>query len=69
MEVMQLLIVQRFQLMRKTTKLITDPTGHPNWGTKFYSFPLGNKVKWFGDKLHLAVDTCHKNSIKIINNF
>lgn len=29
-------------------------TGNANWGAKFDTF--GNKVKWFGYKLHLAVD-------------
>ncbi|WP_366414809.1 transposase [Paenibacillus sp. GP183] len=29
--------------------------GHSNWGAKFDAF--GNKITWFGYKLHLAVDT------------
>ncbi|WP_321166143.1 transposase [Bacillus sp. FJAT-28004] len=30
-------------------------TGNANWGAKFDSFR--NKVKWFGYKLHLDIDT------------
>ncbi|WP_407668700.1 transposase [Paenibacillus bouchesdurhonensis] len=39
----------------KQPKRKSERTGNANWGAKFDSF--GNKVKWFGYKLHLAVDT------------
>ncbi|MNJ39806.1 Transposase DDE domain protein [compost metagenome] len=40
---------------KKQPKRKSELTGNANWGAKFDSF--GNKVKWFGYKLHLAVDT------------
>ncbi len=40
---------------KKQPKRKNELTGNANWGAKFDSF--GNKVKWFGYKLHLAVDT------------
>ncbi|SEP11528.1 Transposase DDE domain-containing protein [Paenibacillus sophorae] len=40
---------------RKQPKSKSELTGNANWGVKLDSF--GNKVKWFGYKLHLAVDT------------
>lgn len=40
---------------KKQPKSRSEQTGNANWGAKFDSF--GNKVKWFGYKLHLAVDT------------
>lgn len=40
---------------KKQPKRRSEQTGNANWGAKFDSF--GNKVKWFGYKLHLAVDT------------
>ncbi|ASA23472.1 MULTISPECIES: transposase [Paenibacillus] len=39
---------------KKEPKRKSELTGHANWGAKFDTF--GNKVKWFGYKLHLAVD-------------
>lgn len=38
----------------KRTQAKSELTGNANWGAKFDTF--GNKVKWFGYKLHLAVD-------------
>lgn len=40
---------------KKQPKRKSELTGNANWGAKFDSF--GNKVKWFGYKIHLAVDT------------
>ncbi|MFC0216753.1 transposase [Paenibacillus chartarius] len=40
---------------KKQPKRKSELTGNANWGAKFDSF--GNKAKWFGYKLHLAVDT------------
>lgn len=40
---------------KKQPKRKSELTGNANWGAKFGSF--GNKVKWFGYKIHLAVDT------------
>ncbi|MBP2898874.1 transposase [Escherichia coli] len=40
---------------KKQPKRTSELAGNANWGAKFDSF--GNKVKWFGYKLHLAVDT------------
>lgn len=40
---------------KKQPKRKSELTGNANWGAKFDSF--SNKVKWFGYKLHLAVDT------------
>jgi IS5 family transposase len=40
---------------KKQRKRKSEQTGNANWGAKFDSF--GNKVTWFGYKLHLAVDT------------
>lgn len=40
---------------KKQPKNKSEQTGNANWGVKLDSF--GNKVKWFGYKLHLAVDT------------
>ncbi|QCT02408.1 transposase IS4 family protein [Paenibacillus algicola] len=40
---------------KKNPESKSEQTGHANWGAKFDSF--GNKVTWFGYKLHLAVDT------------
>jgi len=40
---------------KKQPKRKSELTGNANWGAKFDSF--GHKVKWFGYKLHLAVDT------------
>lgn len=40
---------------KKEPKRKSEPTGNANWGVKLDTF--GNKVKWFGYKLHLAVDT------------
>lgn len=40
---------------KKQPKKKSEQTGNANWGAKFDSF--GNKVTWFGYKLHLAVDT------------
>ncbi|MFD2878217.1 transposase [Paenibacillus rhizoplanae] len=46
---------QPFTPMRKRTQAKkSELTGNANWGAKFDTF--GNKVKWFGYKLHLAVD-------------
>ncbi|WP_342435569.1 transposase [Paenibacillus sp. FSL L8-0436] len=39
---------------KKEPKRKSELTGNANWGAKFDTF--GNKVKWFGYKLHLAVD-------------
>jgi len=40
---------------RKQPKRKSEQTGNANWGVKLDSF--GNKITWFGYKLHLAVDT------------
>lgn len=40
---------------KKQPKKKSEQTGNANWGAKFDSF--GNKITWFGYKLHLAVDT------------
>nr|WP_223275749.1 transposase [Paenibacillus elgii] len=40
---------------KKQPKRKSDLSGNANWGAKFDSF--GNKITWFGYKLHLAVDT------------
>ncbi len=40
---------------KKQPKSRSAHTGHANWGAKFDSF--GNKLTWFGYKMHLAVDT------------
>nr|WP_281172608.1 transposase [Aneurinibacillus terranovensis] len=42
-------------LTRRNPKRKSELTGHANWGAKLDSF--GNKVTWFGYKLHMAVDT------------
>ncbi|WP_405175624.1 transposase [Paenibacillus sp. FSL H8-0261] len=39
---------------KKEPKRKSELTGNANWGVKLDTF--GNKVKWFGYKLHLAVD-------------
>jgi transposase, IS5 family len=39
---------------KKEPKRKSELTGNANWGAKFGTF--GNKVKWFGYKLHLSVD-------------
>ncbi|MGE5575120.1 MAG: transposase [Ignavibacteria bacterium] len=40
---------------RKQPKSQCKDTGNASWGAKFDSF--GNKITWFGYKIHLAVDT------------
>jgi IS5 family transposase len=40
---------------KKQPKSRRQETGNASWGAKFDSF--GNKIAWFGYKLHLAVDT------------
>ncbi|GMA61000.1 hypothetical protein GCM10025859_14400 [Alicyclobacillus fastidiosus] len=40
---------------KKQPKLRSQETGNANWGAKFDTF--GNKLTWFGYKIHLAVDT------------
>lgn len=40
---------------KKQPKSRSIHTGNANWGAKFDSF--GNKLTWFGYKMHLAVDT------------
>jgi len=40
---------------KKQPKSRSEQTGNANWGAKFDSF--GNKLSWFGYKIHLAVDT------------
>lgn len=40
---------------KKQPKRKSEQTGNANWGAKLDSF--GNKITWFGYKLHLAVDT------------
>ncbi|MNI37679.1 Transposase DDE domain protein [compost metagenome] len=39
----------------KQPKRKSEHTGNANWGAKYDSF--GNKLTWFGYKLHLAIDT------------
>lgn len=53
MGVMLQSIVQRFMPTRKKTKR-TKLTCNANWSAKIDSF--GNKAKWFGYKLYLAVE-------------
>lgn len=48
---------------KKQPKRKSELTGNANWGAKFDSF--GNKVKWFGYKLHLAVDTASELPISL----
>jgi transposase, IS5 family len=40
---------------KKQPKSRSRETGNANWGAKFDTF--GNKLTWFGYKIHLAVDT------------
>jgi len=40
---------------KKQPKKRSEHTGNANWGAKFDSF--GNKITWFGYKMHLSVDT------------
>ncbi|MFR9710530.1 transposase [Paenibacillus sp. MB22_1] len=40
---------------KKQPKRKSEQTGNANWGAKIDSF--GNKITWFGYKIHLAVDT------------
>jgi len=40
---------------KKQPKSRSQQTGNANWGAKFDTF--GNKLTWFGYKVHLAVDT------------
>ncbi|MEK4874077.1 transposase [Bacillus sp. FSL W8-0102] len=40
---------------KKQPKKRSEQTGNANWGAKFDSF--GNKITWFGYKMHLSVDT------------
>lgn len=40
---------------KKQPKSRSQGTGNATWGAKFDSF--GNKITWFGYKIHLAVDT------------
>jgi transposase, IS5 family len=40
---------------KKQVKLRSQETGNANWGAKYDTF--GNKLSWFGYKVHLAVDT------------
>ncbi|MDF9844158.1 transposase [Paenibacillus sp. PastF-1] len=40
---------------KKEPERKSELTGNANWEVKLDTF--GNKVKWFGYKLHLAVDT------------
>lgn len=40
---------------KKRPKKRCEHTGNANWGAKFDSF--GNKITWFGYKMHLSVDT------------
>lgn len=40
---------------KKQSKKYSELTGDANWGAKFDTF--GNKITWFGYKMHLAVDT------------
>ncbi|MEZ2658581.1 transposase [Aneurinibacillus aneurinilyticus] len=40
---------------RKQPKKKSETTGNATWGAKFDTY--GNKITWFGYKIHLAVDT------------
>lgn len=40
---------------KKQPKKRSEQTGNANWGAKYDSF--GNKITWFGYKMHLSVDT------------
>ncbi|GMA64860.1 hypothetical protein GCM10025859_53000 [Alicyclobacillus fastidiosus] len=40
---------------KKQPKSRSQETGNANWGAKYDTF--GNKLTWFGYKIHLAVDT------------
>ena len=40
---------------KKQPRLCSQETGNANWGAKYDTF--GNKLTWFGYKIHLAVDT------------
>lgn len=40
---------------KKQPKSRCQHTGHASWGAKYDTF--GNKITWFGYKIHLAVDT------------
>lgn len=48
---------------KKQPKSRSTHTGNANWGAKFDSF--GNKLTWFGYKMHLAVDTCSELPIAV----
>ena len=40
---------------KKQPRSCSQETGNANWGAKYDTF--GNKLTWFGYKIHLAVDT------------
>ena len=48
---------------KKQPKSRSQETGNANWGTKYDTF--GNKLTWFGYKVHLAVDTASELPVSL----
>lgn len=48
---------------KKQPKSCSQETGNANWGAKYDTF--GNKLTWFGYKIHLAVDTASELPIAL----
>lgn len=48
---------------KKQPKSRSQSTGNANWGAKFDTF--GNKLTWFGYKVHLAVDTASELPVSL----
>ena len=48
---------------KKQPKLRSQGTGNTNWGAKYDTF--GNKLTWFGYKIHLAVDTASELPVSL----
>jgi transposase, IS5 family len=52
---------------KKQPKSRSQETGNSNWGAKYDTF--GNKLTWFGYKIHLAVDTHSELPISQVKNY
>jgi transposase len=48
---------------KKQPKQQSQKTGNANWGAKYDTF--GNKLTWFGYKIHLAVDTASELPVSL----
>ena len=48
---------------KKQPKSRSQETGNANWGAKYDTF--GNKLTWFGYKVHLAVDTASELPVSL----